>query len=71
MFSIPNSLLLVIDVQGNLAQRMHNAEDLLKRISMCIRAAQIFGLPIIFTEQVPEKLGRTNPDIAKLLPELV
>lgn len=67
MFSIQNSILLVIDVQGNLAQRMHHAENLISRITLTIKAAQILEIPIIHTEQVPQKLGKTTPAIAELL----
>ncbi len=70
MFTIANSILLVIDVQGNLALGMHNAADLSSRISVVIKAAQILNIPIIYTEQVPQKLGETSPDIAKLLGNL-
>ena len=70
MFTIPNSILLVIDVQGNLAQAMHNAGDLSSRIGLLIKAAHIFDIPIICTEQVPQKLGKTSPDIMKILGEV-
>lgn len=70
MFSIANSALLVIDVQGNLAQRMFKAEHLLERISLCIKAAKIMELPIIYTEQIPAKLGKTTPAIAELLRDI-
>ena len=67
MFSIPNSMLLVIDVQGNLAHRMHESAVLIDRVALCIKAAKILNLPIIYTEQVPEKLGKTNPVLSQLL----
>ncbi len=67
MFSIPNSILLIIDVQGNLAQRMYQSSDLIPRIAMCIKAAKILKLPILYTEQVPQKLGKTNEELSSLL----
>ncbi|MCC6758873.1 MAG: hydrolase [Candidatus Omnitrophica bacterium] len=67
MFSIPNSVLLVIDVQGHLAQRMHEPSVLIDRVALCIKTAKILNLPIIYTEQVPEKLGKTNPVLSQLL----
>ncbi|MCB9771763.1 MAG: isochorismatase family protein [Candidatus Omnitrophica bacterium] len=71
MFSITNSALLVIDVQGNLAQRMHKAEHLLERICLCIKAAKIMELPIIYTEQIPAKLGKTTSTVAELLRDII
>lgn len=67
MFSIEKSLLLVIDVQGNLAYRMHDQPALFKNLQKVIKAAQILEIPIIYTEQAPEKIGRTIPEVAEYL----
>src|SRR3989338_834136 len=67
MFNRDQAVLLVIDVQGKLASLMHEKEILFKNIQAMIKGAQIFGIPILWTEQVPEKIGNTIPEIAKLL----
>ena len=67
MFSINESLLLVIDVQGNLAYRMHDQTNLFKNIQKLIQGAEILGIPIIYTEQAPEKIGKTVPEVAQYL----
>lgn len=67
MFSIENSVLLVIDVQGNLAYRMFEREQLFKNIQVLIRAADILKIPILYTEQAPDKIGQTVPEIYYLL----
>ena len=67
MFLPPKSLLLIIDVQGNLAYRMHDKDNLFKHLQGLIQAAQILAIPIIATEQVPEKIGSTVPEIANYL----
>jgi nicotinamidase-related amidase len=67
MLYIDNTALLVIDVQGKLAQLMHNNEELFANLARIIRGVQVLGIPIIWTEQVPEKLGQTTPEIAALL----
>lgn len=59
-------MLVVIDVQGNLAQAMYEKELLFKNLGKIIRGAQILEMPILVTEQVPEKLGPTLPEIAGL-----
>lgn len=61
-----NSLLVVIDIQGNLAQAMHDKVSLFGNLQKIIKGAQILELPIIVTEQIPEKLGPTIPEIANL-----
>ncbi len=67
MLNIDNTALLVIDVQGKLAQLMHDKEALFANLDRIIRGAQVLNIPIIWTEQVPEKLGQTTPEIADLL----
>jgi nicotinamidase-related amidase len=65
---IENSILLVIDVQGKLASVMHD-KHYVRHIQGMIKAAQILGIPIIVTEQAPEKIGNTIPEIREMLPE--
>ncbi len=61
--------LIVVDVQGKLARVMHDAETLIKNLRILIQGAHLLSVPIIWTEQVPEKLGATIPEIAELLQE--
>jgi len=67
MLTIENSLLLVIDIQESLARVMHGKEGLFENLQKIIRGAGILGVPLIVTEQVPEKLGTTIPEISPLL----
>ncbi|MDM8542090.1 hydrolase [Desulfococcaceae bacterium HSG7] len=69
MLTKENTALLVIDIQGNLAKAMDEQEMLYKNTRIMIQSAQILGLPIIVTEQLPDKLGPTIPEIAELLPD--
>lgn len=69
MLSIDNTVLLVIDVQGRLAQVMDRREALLANLTRLVKGAQVLGLPILWTEQVPEKLGPTLPELSELLIE--
>ena len=68
MLSLENTMLLVVDVQGNLAQAMCEKEFLFENLKRIIKGAHIFDMPVLFTEQIPEKLGPTIPEIAELLP---
>lgn len=67
MLEKEKTALIVIDVQGNLAQSMDGRESLFANISRLIRGFTALSMPIIWTEQVPDKLGRTIPELASLL----
>ena len=67
MFDPRKTVLLVMDMQGNLALRMHESEQLFIHIKALIKMARILNIPILWTEQAPEKIGATVEDIAKEL----
>ena len=53
--------LMVVDVQDCFIDRLADKDDFLRRCAFAIDAAQTLGIQTIFTEQVPDKLGSTNP----------
>jgi nicotinamidase-related amidase len=67
MLDIENSCLVVVDVQGKLAQLMHGKDALFKNIQILIQAAQILEIPVVWCQQCPNALGPTLPEIARLL----
>lgn len=67
MLSREQTVLVVVDVQGKLAQAMHNKEALFRNLQRIIRGAQVLGLPILWCEQNPAGLGPTIPEVAGLL----
>lgn len=67
MINIENTGLIIVDIQGNLAEQMYEKESLFKQTSILIQGAKLLDLPIIWVEQIPEKLGATHPEIAKHL----
>jgi len=67
MLTIKNSMLVVIDIQESLARVMHGKDALFESLQRIIRGAGILDIPMIATEQVPEKLGATIPEISPLL----
>jgi len=67
MLEIQDSCLVVIDVQGKLAQLMVDRDSLFKNIRILVQAAKILEIPILWCQQVPEALGPTVPEIAELL----
>jgi len=67
MLTIENSILVVIDIQNSLARVMHEKNALFENLQKIIKGATIMGIPVIVTEQAPEKLGATIPEISSLL----
>lgn len=59
--------IVIIDVQGKLAEIMQDSDRLFKNIEKLIKGAQLLNIPIIWTEQLPEKLGLTTKRISALL----
>jgi nicotinamidase-related amidase len=68
MLEVDSCALVVIDIQGKLAQLMHRKEALFENAQKLIKGAQILEVPIIVTEQYPKRLGPTIPEIAALFP---
>ena len=67
MLSRSSAVLVIIDIQGNLAQAMNDRESLFANTVKLIKGFKVFNLPIIVTEQTPQKLGQTIPQIAAQL----
>ena len=67
MVEIENCCLVVVDVQGKLAQLMWEKEKLFRNIGILVKAAKILGIPILWCQQVPDSLGPTVSEIAELL----
>ena len=59
--------IVLIDVQGKLAEIMYESDKLFKNIEILIKGAQLLDIPVIWTEQLPEKLGTTTERIGDLL----
>jgi nicotinamidase-related amidase len=59
-------MLLGIDLQPTFLNAIPASPPMLKRCAFAIEAAVGFGLPVAFTEQVPQKLGGTAPELMAL-----
>src|SRR5699024_872091 len=60
MISVEDTALVVIDVQGKLADIVHESEFVLEQMENLIKGAQKLDVPIIWIEQYPEGLGPTT-----------
>ncbi len=70
MLTIDNTVLLLIDVQGKLAEIMYDKDKLFASLETIIQAMKILDIPVIWMEQVPESIGNTIPQLAELLPDI-
>ncbi len=70
MLSRAAAVLVIIDIQGNLAHAMFDKDNLFANNIKLIKGFKALGLPIIITEQTPEKLGKTLPTIAAELDDI-
>ncbi|UCD63880.1 MAG: hydrolase [Candidatus Zixiibacteriota bacterium] len=69
MLETDRAALLVIDIQGRLATLMYRRESLFQNVIRMVKGARVLDVPVIWTEQLPDKLGPTAPEIAELLKE--
>lgn len=69
MFDINKTILLLIDVQGQLSQLMYEKEKLFKSLGTLIQGMKILEVPIIWMEQIPKNLGSTTEAVSKYLTE--
>lgn len=67
MLTTNNAVLVIVDVQGRLAQLMADKEALLANLQRMVQGAKILELPILWAEQNPAGLGPTIPELCALL----
>lgn len=68
MLARDNTVLIVVDMQVNLARVMDDRTFLVENNQKLIKGVLALDVPVIVTEQIP--LGPTIPEIAELLPGL-
>jgi nicotinamidase-related amidase len=62
----PSPLLLCLDLQPALLRAVGDGERVLRRCAFAVASARGLGIPVAFTEQVPAKLGGTEPSLLGL-----
>ena len=64
-----DTLLVCVDMQPVFIRAITAGDQVLKRCKFALAAARGIGLPVLFTEQVPEKLGGTEPSLRAAAPD--
>jgi nicotinamidase-related amidase len=70
MLNVDNSVLLVIDIQEKLYRAIYQKEQMLDNLQRLIKGIKVLEIPILVTEQYPQGLGATIPEITQLLPDV-
>lgn len=69
MLNPDQTTLVIVDVQGKLAQLMADRETLFANLRRMIQGSRALDMPVIWVEQLPGKLGPSIPEIAEELPD--
>jgi nicotinamidase-related amidase len=70
MLNKHNTGLVIVDIQGKLATLVHDSEAMIAQTVKLVQAAKLLDIPIVFLEQMPEKLGHTVPELQALLEDI-
>lgn len=62
------SVVVVIDLQEKLLRVVPGATALTEAVTLLLDVAHLMGVPTLATEQYPQGLGPTPPDLARRLP---
>lgn len=64
---LPGAVLLCLDMQKPFLAAMSDRDLLLRRCRFAVAAGRGLGIRVAFTEQVPQKLGATVPELLELV----
>lgn len=63
LLEVERSVVAVIDLQGKLMEMIHRPGLVVEATNRLLRLAGIYGVPALLTEQYPEGLGPTHPEV--------
>ncbi len=66
LLTVATTGLLVVDIQGKLARLVEGSEALITNTQRLVQGAKALGLPVVWLEQNPDKLGATVPELQGL-----
>ncbi len=67
MLKKENTLLVFIDVQGKLSELVDSSEALFGNLRRLLQGMNALDVPVIVTEQIPEKLGPTRDEFQEFI----
>ena len=63
LLDVARSVVVVIDLQGKLMDMIHRPRLVIDATKRLMQLAEIFEVPVILTEQYPQGLGVTHPEV--------
>lgn len=57
------SLFICLELQERLIPAMHDKETLVKNSNILMKMSEIYNIPVLITEQYPQRLGKTDSKI--------
>ncbi len=64
LLSSERSIVVAIDLQGKLMDMIYRPRLVVDATVRLLKMADLFGVPVVMTEQYPKGLGPTHPEIA-------
>jgi nicotinamidase-related amidase len=65
--NLSRAILVIVDLQKAFATAIPDFDAIAQRVTIMVRGCKLLGVPIIATEQVPEKLGETIDTVRSAL----
>lgn len=70
LLDLRNAMLLVIDLQARLVPAIHDGDRVVANAARLLEAGRLLDVPVVVTEQNPDKLGPTVPELAGIPPAI-
>ncbi|PIC71495.1 hydrolase [Sporosarcina sp. P16b] len=67
MLQTDQTVFVLVDVQGKLAQIVNESQELHDNLEKLIKGLQVLDIPILWLEQYPDGLGPTSESLSNLL----
>ncbi len=67
MLKTDQAVFVLVDVQEKLASVMADREQLIRNLQIVVAGMRALEIPILWMEQIPEKMGPTIPELRDLL----
>ncbi len=62
-------ILVIVDIQEKLAPLIQSSEDMVRSVQKLARGAEVLAVPLLVSEQYPEKLGTTIQELGSMIPK--
>jgi nicotinamidase-related amidase len=70
MLKAQDVVVVVVDVQGKLATLMYRTDEFVANVVKMLQGVKVLGIPVLWNEQIPDKLGSTIHEIRDVLADM-